>query len=52
MNKKQTRNMNLLLVAILTALGLTLSACNTTEGFGRDMESAGRSLQQEANEAK
>lgn len=35
---------------ILGALGLLLlSACHTTAGFGQDMQSAGRNIQNSAN---
>lgn len=50
--KRQEKILNLMLVAILAALSLTLTGCNTTEGFGRDMQSAGKSIQTEANENK
>ncbi|MCB9990167.1 MAG: entericidin A/B family lipoprotein [Rhodospirillales bacterium] len=31
--------------ALLLLSGLTLSACNTVEGMGRDIEKAGESIQ-------
>jgi entericidin B len=38
------------LALILTALGaLALSACNTMEGVGRDMQQAGNALERSAN---
>ena len=50
--KTQERNLNLVLLAILVALTFTFTACNTTEGFGRDVSSAGHSITKEANENK
>lgn len=50
--KRQEKILNLMLAAILVALSLTLTGCNTTEGFGKDMQSAGQSIQKEANENK
>lgn len=38
---------NLLALALL-AMACTLAACNTTRGFGRDMEDAGESIQKGA----
>lgn len=35
----------LMVIAILSLPVLTLSGCNTAEGFGRDLEGAGRSIQ-------
>jgi predicted small secreted protein len=32
-------------LSFLVAATLSLSACNTVDGLGRDMESAGRSIQ-------
>lgn len=36
---------------ILCAIGI-LAACETVEGFGRDVETAGETLQEESNEAQ
>ncbi|GAK45506.1 entericidin EcnAB [Tepidicaulis marinus] len=36
----------------LIASSLALGACNTVEGFGRDMENAGDAISKEAQEAK
>lgn len=47
-----SKTLNLTLAAILAALGLLFSACNTTQGFGEDMETAGKSIQKEAKENK
>lgn len=38
--------------AIILGTGLVLSACNTTEGLGKDMESLGKSTQETAKEHK
>lgn len=32
-------------LGFVVVAGLSLSACNTAEGFGRDMEKAGQSIQ-------
>ena len=37
---------------LLTATGSLLSACNTTEGMGKDMSSAGHAISNEADEHK
>ena len=42
----------LLLVTTLSLGSLTLSACNTMQGAGRDVEKAGQKLQDEAVEHK
>lgn len=36
----------------LTLMGASVSACNTTEGFGEDMQSAGEAIEDTANDAK
>ena len=38
----------LLAVLLLTTVGGALSACNTTRGFGEDMQSGGRALSNSA----
>lgn len=35
----------------LVLMGSSLSACNTTEGFGQDMQSAGEAIEDEAEDA-
>ena len=40
----------LLLVSTLSLASLTLTACNTMQGAGRDVERAGQKLQDEAVE--
>jgi entericidin B len=41
------------LVPLISAAGLTmLSACNTVEGVGRDVERAGDAIQDEANDVQ
>ena len=32
-------------------MGIGVSGCNTTEGFGKDMQSAGEAIEEEAEEA-
>ena len=44
-----------LFTALFVMLGLSavsLSACNTTEGFGQDMQKAGQSIEHKADESK
>jgi predicted small secreted protein len=42
----------LLGILLLGSVGATLSGCNTSEGFGKDVESVGEDIQDEAQEAK
>jgi predicted small secreted protein len=42
----------LLTVLLFGAVGPTLGGCNTTEGFGEDVERAGEEIQEEADEAR
>lgn len=42
----------LLAAAFLTLSVASLSACNTVEGAGKDIEAAGDEIQEEANENK
>lgn len=42
----------LLTVLLLAAVAPSLGGCNTTEGFGEDVERAGEEIQEEADEAK
>lgn len=46
-----TTKLMLLLAAIMFA-GSTLTACNTVQGAGRDVEKAGQKVQEEAQEHK
>jgi predicted small secreted protein len=39
-------------ILLLGSVGATLSGCNTSEGFGKDVESVGEDIQDEAQEAK
>lgn len=39
-------------LALLAASAFALSACNTMEGAGKDIEEAGEEIQEEANENK
>ena len=40
------------LVLLITALMMSLAACNTTAGVGRDVESVGDAIEDSAEEAK
>jgi entericidin B len=40
------------LFVLMSLLSLALTACNTVEGAGRDVSSAGRSITEEAREHK
>ena len=42
----------LLLLAALSLGSISLSACNTVQGAGKDVERAGEKVQQEAQEHK
>jgi predicted small secreted protein len=42
----------LLTVLLLGAAAPSLGGCNTTEGFGEDVERAGEEIQEEADEAR
>lgn len=35
----------------LVVMGASVSACNTTEGFGEDMQSAGEAIEESAEDA-
>ena len=37
---------------LLAALTLSLAACNTVEGVGKDVKASGRAIQDTANEAR
>jgi predicted small secreted protein len=52
-DKAEAREWTVLFMAIGAALATTLSlaACNTTEGAGEDIESAGEAIQEEADDA-
>ncbi len=39
-----------LLCSVLAVLAAGLSGCNTSKGFGKDVESVGHDIQHEANE--
>jgi predicted small secreted protein len=36
---------------VMVLLGLTVSGCNTTEGFGKDVQSTGEAIEDTAEEA-
>lgn len=42
----------LLTIIFLTGAGVTLSACNTIEGAGQDIQAGGKAIKDEANEHK
>jgi predicted small secreted protein len=44
--------MRKILTMAMIASGLALSACNTIEGVGRDVESAGETVARTADDAK
>lgn len=37
-----------LCLAVPASLGASVAACNTTEGFGKDLETGGRSIRESA----
>lgn len=39
-------------LAILLLIGVGVSACNTMEGAGQDIENTGEAIQNEANDAR
>ena len=47
--RMKTRIQKSLLLLILAAMGLGLTACNTTRGVGEDIEEAGEGIQKAAN---
>lgn len=47
-----TKKLVAMLLALSFASPILLTACNTVQGAGADIESAGRSLKNEANEHK
>jgi predicted small secreted protein len=51
MRNRET-TMTLRIILIVTALTLTLSACNTMEGLGKDVSNAGESLSDGAQKTK
>ncbi len=42
----------LAVVLLMTTMSALLAACNTTEGFGEDVQSAGRGIQHSAEKNK
>jgi entericidin A len=44
--------MRCLIVAVFTSMAITLSACNTVEGAGKDTERAGEKIQDAADRNK
>lgn len=44
--------MSKLLIIAAMAASFALSACNTTAGAGKDMQSAGKAVEDTANDAK
>ena len=45
----QIKTLKLLSLLTLTVLGLSVSACNTVDGAGRDIENAGEAVQDAAD---
>ncbi|MCS5597880.1 MAG: entericidin A/B family lipoprotein [Alphaproteobacteria bacterium] len=43
------KKLNIFILTVLAIAGLTLSACETIEGAGQDIENAGHSIQDAAN---
>jgi len=53
MNQNENPQIRRAAVALALVLGLgALAACNTTEGLGEDMESAGEAVSDTARDAK
>jgi predicted small secreted protein len=48
LNQSQRKTRSLVMVAGALAMVTLVGACNTVEGFGRDTERAGESLQNKA----
>jgi predicted small secreted protein len=48
LNQSQRKTRSLVMVAGALAMVALVGACNTVEGFGRDTERAGESLQNKA----
>lgn len=46
------RLIHLVLLATILATPIALSACNTTEGLGRDIERSGEWMQEKADDNK
>ena len=51
MTQSILRVRTLILAMMLGATGVGMSACNTMEGFGQDVESAGDTIEDEARKA-
>ncbi len=45
-----SRNWSALAVTVVTLALLSLTGCNTAEGFGRDVQKAGEAIEKEAQE--
>jgi predicted small secreted protein len=48
---ERTNPVPILVIGAFSLMAIILSACNTTEGLGEDIESAGSALENEAEEA-
>ncbi len=46
------KNLVPLAATLLAALTLSLAACNTVEGVGKDVKSTGRAIEHSANDAR
>ncbi len=40
------------MLALVSLMGICLSACNTTSGVGKDLKSAGREIEKAADKTK
>lgn len=47
-----TRNFGAIFLTIISLAAVSLSACNTVEGVGRDVESTGEAIEDTAHDAK
>jgi predicted small secreted protein len=49
LTKRLDRLVTLALATLIGVLGISLTACNTTEGVGKDIEAAGDGIQDAAD---
>jgi entericidin B len=48
----KTKRASATVMLVLSALAITLAGCNTTAGAGRDIKSAGKAIENTAEDAK
>ena len=48
--RQETITKRLFAILMVLGFGLALGACETAEGFGRDMENLGKTIQDSAND--